>query len=112
MSLKAKSRQSIDTSAGTEWTQQALSRRAAIRAEHATRGTSGRSCRLRDHPAGLPLGIEGAAHEVGNVDLGRVGGARAGVACKTHPQIEISREGGLRDVDPRDLVEVDAGVDD
>jgi hypothetical protein len=61
---------------------------------------------------GLQFSVGGAAHQVGKIDLRRVGRARARKARETEPEIEVAGEPGLRDVQPRNLVEIDAGVDD
>src|SRR5262245_18833271 len=55
--------------------------------------------------------IETAANEIRKIDLLRIGAARS-VAREADPQVEIGGEGRLRDIDARELVEEDAGVDD
>ena len=58
------------------------------------------------------VGIEAAAREGRELDVGRVRWVGAAVPRISHPQIKIGREGRLRDVDACDLVEEHAGVDD
>jgi len=57
-------------------------------------------------------GIETTAQQIGKIEVGRIGGAGAGAPGEANPQIKIGREGRLRDVDSRHLVEVHAGIDD
>jgi hypothetical protein len=61
---------------------------------------------------GRPLGIEVALHQVGKINVGRIGRARVGAVDVADPELKVGREDGLGDVDARDFVQKDAGVGD
>src|SRR5262249_61811906 len=44
---------------------------------------------------GRLAGIEAAAQQVGEIQVGRIAGAGAGAVGKANPQVKVGREGGL-----------------